>query len=860
MSGTRGKGPGSSLTVEQIQEDVITQLAAENWSRDALKNERPFKADIVDSVYEKELIATRFSTKRIMMLEFSQYLENYLWPNFSPEKSTHAHLMSVVLMVNEKFRERVPPWECFRKKSENFAGFFHNVLKSSLDHSISLKEQSVLLVFLIHCFNSLEMDLIREQVQRLVSLPIWMNLLPGRREELFKSNPKYKRFFHLIRKNDGKLPEEQRKRLQFEREFLANTIEKFLGVLCTITEKGKIDSDKVHYCEHFLELLIDIEAQLPTRRFFNAVMDGAHIVVKSQLSNLINREEGKLFGQLLDMLRTYADFEINDQTGEALTIHDRIELHYSRVLALQKVAFKHFPELQNFAISNVASVDSRDALYKFLKPLSMEELAALLSHLNLVPSKDLEDGGDLKYDDKFLLELLATKHERQPSQLERINEMPLYPTEKIIWDENVVPSEYFSGEEVLALPKLNLQFLTLHDYLLRNFDLFRLESTYEIRQDIEDACSHLKPWKSEDGSCLFGGWARMAQQIAGFNVVEVGKPHIGESHPSLVRADVTINLSLRPEIKNEWESLRKHDVAFLITLRPTVDIGHKYNHKEDFIPQVGLCYVRGCEIEGMLDDEGKGERRTFRVWLDANQYQQDMTRVVAGDEDVYETFNVIMRRKPKENNFKAVLETMRDLMNTDCVVPDWLHDLILGYGDPDAAHYSKMPNKIATLDWNDTFLGADHLRASFPDCEVVFDTEDKNTKPPYRNQFITTANFKLKPSASGYAPRFSSGLSGPPRLEKELTRMCKYSLKSVRLRTSCLDIDDVLVRLGHGGVHGDREALAGVFMYRGVFRGTIFAMQWRQISAVVFTYCLRQGGVYENEFACGRSQLLCRCV
>lgn len=55
--------------------------------------------------------------------------------------------------------------------------------------------------------------------------------------------------------------------------------------------------------------------------------------------------------------------------------------------------------------------------------------------------------------------------------------MPLYPTEDVIWDENVVPTEIYSGENCLALPKLNLQFLTLHDYLLRNFNLFRLEST-----------------------------------------------------------------------------------------------------------------------------------------------------------------------------------------------------------------------------------------------------------------------------------------------------------------------------------------------------------------------------------------------
>lgn len=50
----------------------------------------------------------------------------------------------------------------------------------------------------------------------------------------------------------------------------------------------------------------------------------------------------------------------------------------------------------------------------------------------------------------------------------------------------------FSG--CLALAKLNLQFLTLHDYLLRNFNLFRLESTYEIRQDIEDVVFRMKPW------------------------------------------------------------------------------------------------------------------------------------------------------------------------------------------------------------------------------------------------------------------------------------------------------------------------------------------------------------------------------
>ena len=43
------------------------------------------------------------------------------------------------------------------------------------------------------------------------------------------------------------------------------------------------------------------------------------------------------------------------------------------------------------------------------------------------------------------------------------------------------------------------------------------------------------------------------------------------------------------------------------------------------------------------------------------------------------------RLQAKENNFKAVLESIRDLMNEDAAVPAWLHDILLGYGDPGAA-------------------------------------------------------------------------------------------------------------------------------------------------------------------------------
>jgi intron-binding protein aquarius len=115
--------------------------------------------------------------------------------------------------------------------------------------------------------------------------------------------------------------------------------------------------------------------------------------------------------------------------------------------------------------------------------------------------------------------------------------------------------------------------------------------------------------------CIFGGWSRMAQSITNFTIVEVGKANIGESHPSRVRADVTLVLNTRADIKREWENLRKHDICFLITCKPLTKVGTKYDYRKAFIPQVGLTYVRGCEIEGMLNIDGRvieeGKEKVF---------------------------------------------------------------------------------------------------------------------------------------------------------------------------------------------------------------------------------------------------------
>ena len=52
-------------------------------------------------------------------------------------------------------------------------------------------------------------------------------------------------------------------------------------------------------------------------------------------------------------------------------------------------------------------------------------------------------------------------------------------------------------------------------------------------------------------------------------------------------------------------------------------------------------------------------------------------------------------------------------MNEYCIVPDWLHNVFLGYGNPSAAQWTNMPDLLEMVDFKDTFLDADHLKTVF---------------------------------------------------------------------------------------------------------------------------------------------------
>lgn len=230
------------------------------------------------------------------------------------------------------------------------------------------------------------------------------------------------------------------------------------------------------------------------------------------------------------------------------------------------------------------------------------------------------------------------------------------------------------------------------------------------------------------------------------SILEVLPALVGDDKPSVVRAELTIDVRrLGENVRREWESLRPDDVVFLLAVDSSNSkkIGHGGMAGAQ---KSGLASVRCAEIIRVLDDKGRAIRdanayfgghsrspvRKIQVKLDSAMYKADMDRVSAGRPDVYEGINLVMRRSGRENNFKPVLDSIKNLVLSDVPLASWLHEVFLGYGDPAGASYKQLPNRLKKVDYRDTFLDWQHLIESLPG-KIIEPGDDVTSSfgPPY---------------------------------------------------------------------------------------------------------------------------------
>lgn len=608
--------------------------------------------------------------------------------------------------------------------------------------------------------------MVRKECAPLVSIALWHNLSSDqKREQKLDQTSHLRKAWRAAAKRFDAADDETKAKLRFDRSWLYSLVLDFLSI-AYLTEASP---EQVRYCEFFIEFLADLQSQQPTRRYVNSLLQDLHVLSALRLSPLYNDEENTLVRDMVALLAHYTNFIIDDHTGVQLSRAEAYDRHCAVLGKLQRTVLTHFKDkLMVLALSNYGSIDKRDDLEGLLEALDDEELARLANLLGLRTS--YPESLNIPVDRAFLMEILLSTFERKKTFQDIAQDISLFPTEESLFEKGLLRAEDYDGSRPLAIPKLNLQYLSVGDFLWRGLILARSESFYGIRKDIEETLERVKPQSRKSGDTIFTGFSRMALPVSKPVVIEVLPPLIGDHKPSTVKAELSIDVRhLNESVRRDWESLRPDDVVFLLAVDGALLRSQKSNGERTLTEaqKRGILAIRAAEVVHISQPEpvaageesrggergrgrggrgrggggrGGGERRIQRppptrrlvLKLDAASYQRDMDRVAAGKPDIYERINLLIRRRGKENNFRPVLESIQTLTLSNVPLADWIHEVFLGYGDPANATYKHLPNRLKKIDFRDTFLDWQHLVESLPG-KIIEPSEDASGSfgPPY---------------------------------------------------------------------------------------------------------------------------------
>jgi len=553
--------------------------------------------------FSEQVIQSTYANieENLQSLELRQYLEIFLFPNLNEDHHSKEHVMSAAMIIVEKHNQGLEPFSFVQDELERFKIFFSAVAELE---NLNTTEKRMRIGFLNAAFNSLEVSVVRRTCLPYVHLPLWLNLSHERLKEELNNAPSRtrKQFDKLRNKRNASESEESLMILRLLTDFV-ETLEKGKEIERDSEDLGQ----EVSYLERCADLTIDLLSQLPTRRFVRPLLDDLQVVVKCRLAIAASKHPDafSVLSRLLDLVDFYVEFEINDHTGDALSVESVVQRQCERLAFLQRTAFRMYPKvLEDLALTNQSSIEDRSSLKGHLSKLDDKQLMDFAVGIQCVPKGEAVSR-------HFAEEAILHRYCRRRTQADSFKREPLYPTEDLIWNTSIVPPSDFSfATKSLALPKLNLQFLTMYDYLLRNYTLYRLECTSEIRDDLESVIKRMRPRLADQGTPVFDGWARMAATMKEVKILQKKAPPLDRPSPRSVLCEVTYDLRKLPlEAKREWDETKEHDVLFLVGIDiPETVFDNGDDSKIGFAQAHGVRLVRGLCVSAMLDADGNEVR------------------------------------------------------------------------------------------------------------------------------------------------------------------------------------------------------------------------------------------------------------
>jgi intron-binding protein aquarius len=208
---------------------------------------------------------------------------------------------------------------------------------------------------------------------RLIGASIWHCILPSRREALLAKHAMLAKAWNQAEKKFRQADQAQKESLIFERQWLSSLMTKslqrsddFLGLV--------------------VRLLIDLESQLPIRRFVSTLVDDNQFLI-------LARQRGAS-DNLLSLAELMLRFPVEEYTGFAKSLLQMDKEHSFRIVDLQSFLFGHKDlkhVMQELCLASVQSLQTKEQLLGRFDKLSREQLAIICDHYKLRTADSIDE-------------------------------------------------------------------------------------------------------------------------------------------------------------------------------------------------------------------------------------------------------------------------------------------------------------------------------------------------------------------------------------------------------------------------------------------------------------------------------------
>lgn len=581
-------------------------------------------------------------------------------------------------------------------------------------------------------------NVLQEPILSVLSMSIWNCLKDEERDALFNKYPKLERHWrnNATKKGDAE-------------------------VFVKIVQNYRLYYENDEHWKMCMVFFIKCLSQLNTRRFVKQVLISYGVGLEEE-KDLGRRAWWKLYLELLY-------FEVDEHTGKCLSKVEAKEEMYEGISELQNMAFEAFPEeMKSLYLKNIAHVGQPDVLNECLRGLSKQELKVLNEKLNVYTCEPENEDG--------MRRALVNAFGLKKYTMERDNDS-CFPSEEEFWNENINVDQY-AFKAYVPIVGMQLQFLGPTDYAYRALKLSKYNSIIKARNQISPVIANMKGRKvgMSERSIKFVGKHAKGAPIAGVTIAKVEKPFVGHTTPRKVVAKIVFNLTTlknednanTPELELEWENLKPNDLVYFATIRPKIhealdhlgqldqDEDEPEYHTMKFADQQGIVTTRGAVIVDMLDGSGNscylsmhgknekrkgqhgpntrlGKKRTLIVELNTNQYQSDKASGL--HIDAYENASLLIKLDGLD--FKSRIDCNNALLDSFLttedanVIPNWMYDIFLGYGDPEASCATALfqqGNAPWCMRLVNTFNSVTQLENCFPSEYTIQDALNNNSE------------------------------------------------------------------------------------------------------------------------------------